>query len=125
MSHVATVEVEIKDLKILEKVCKKLGHPVKIAAKGETITERLFGSQTRSGDASLKPQSFKYPIVVDSGKGEAYMDTYGGKRNCIDDWHQVQQGYSTELSVREMQNRGYVIQRKVLQDGSVELNCSC
>lgn len=124
MSHITTVEVKIKDLKILEKVCKKLGHPVKIAGKGERITEKLYGSQTATGDASFHPSSFQYPVVVDSEEGKCSYDSYGGKSTWQSDLHKVQQEYSTEKAAHEAKMRGYTVERKEKQDGTVELVCS-
>ena len=122
MSHIATVDVQIKDLKCLKKVCEKMNVPVKIAPDGQTLTESMYGSQRASGHASFKPKTFTYPVVVNKDEGTARYDQYPSGR--IEELHKVQQEYAAELSATELSNRGYTVQRKQKQDGSIELTCT-
>ena len=122
MSHIATVDVQIKDLKCLKKVCEKMNVPVKIAPEGQTLTENMYGSQRATGHASFKPKTFTYPVVVDKDEGTARFDTF--PRGRIEEFYKVQQEYSAALSTKELISRGYTVQRTQKQDGSIELTCT-
>ena len=145
MSHVATVEVHIKDLEALKAACKVLGLEF---VEGQT-TFRWYGRHV--GDYPL-PEGF---MQSDMGKCEhairlpnntqAYevgvvkrRDGKPGYTLMYDFWaggygleeaigkqaYRLRQQYSAQVATKQARKQGYRVAQSVQQDGSLRLVCT-
>ena len=71
MSHIVTIETEIRDVAAIDAACSRLRLPVPVFG----TTELFSGSKT--GWAVQLPE-WKYPIVCDVECGVIHFDNYGG-----------------------------------------------
>lgn len=117
MSHTVTVNVEFKDKDSLQKACDAVGAQLRIGPH----QVRLFSSSVQA-DMSIKLPDWNYPIAV---KGTtASLDNYGGSWGKMSSFNKLKQTYSEKVATKKAKQLGYMIQRKVKQDGTVQLTLS-
>ncbi len=114
MSHVVTVETEVRDVAAARAACNRLQLEPPIEGRA-----RLF-----SGEATgliVKLPDWRYPIVFDTGTGEAKYDNYGGKwgdQKQLDHFLQI---YAVEATKVQARLKGHSITEQTLADGSIKL----
>jgi hypothetical protein len=72
MSHVVTIETEVRDAAAVQAACQRLGLPQPVEG-----TTRLF-----SGDVSglaVQLPGWQYPVVCQLEMGQLKLDNYGGQ----------------------------------------------
>jgi hypothetical protein len=80
---------------------------------------RLF-----SGEATgliVKLPDWKYPIVFDTGSGEAKYDSYGGKWGEQRQHNRFLQIYAVEKARVEARRKGHSVVERQFADGSIKL----
>lgn len=115
MSHVATVQIQLKDLSLLEAVCREL--KVEFIPGQQEV--KLY-SATATAVASFKLTNWKYPVAVQAD-GSVKYDNYGGRWGDQSHLNRVLQRYSERIAARHAQRMGMRVQRQERQDGSVVL----
>lgn len=120
MSHKATLDVEFKDVEVLDKVLSDLGIEHKIAESGKTIQADLYqGAET--GVAVFKMPGWQYPVVV-KADGTAVFDNFNGKWGNLEDLNKVRQDYASGVTVKKAQSGGLRVKAQTtLADGSIQL----
>lgn len=114
MSHVVTIQTQVRDPVAIGAACRRLGLPE--PARG---TAQLF-----SGEATgllVQLPGWRYPVVVDTGSGELRYDNYEGQwgeKTRLDRWLQA---YAVEMARLEARKNGYAVREQALADGSVRL----
>lgn len=127
MSHVATIEVIIKDqeLEALGAAVKELGL--------ELVRDQKTFKSYQSGlmcDHAIRvpgnPDAYEIGVVKrDDGKGyELKWDTYGGGRYLLEKVgtgaQKIKQGYATQVAIKAARAGGFrVVGRSVKADGTV------
>jgi hypothetical protein len=145
MSHVATVQLEVKDLDALAKACQRLGLELRRGQK----TYKWFGKHV--GDYPL-PAGFaiedlgqcEHAIAIagDPADSEAYevgvvkrrdgkggysllWDFFGGgfglQEKVGENCNALRQAYSIEIARKHAQAKGYQVQERVHQGGAIKL----
>ena len=71
MSHCTTIDVKMKDINILRKVCKKLNLEMK-----ENSKFRFYDGRTEHGTKINLP-NWNYPIII-KNNGEVIFDNFEG-----------------------------------------------
>lgn len=120
MSHKATLDVQFKDLEVLEKVLadQKIEH--QIAAAGEEVTAQLYQGAEK-GVATLKLPQWRYPIVV-KADGSITFDNYNGHWGDLDDLNKVRQDYALGVTTKQASRQGLRIKATHnLADGTIQL----
>jgi hypothetical protein len=143
MSHVATVELEVKDLDALERACKRLGLVLRLGQQ----TYKWWG--THVGDYPL-PEGFTEEdlgkcehAIADPNNRHAYeiglvkrrdgkpgytllWDFFGGgqglQEKVGENCKALRQAYAIEVARKSMQAKGYQL-REVVQDKRIKLLC--
>ena len=140
MSHVTTIDVQVKDLDALEAACKELGLEL---VRGKT-TYKWFGQFM--GDSALPPGMTKdqlgkcqhavrvpgndraYEVgVVQQPDGtfrlawDAWSGGYGLMERVGDNCGRLVQSYAAQVATKQARKQGYSVQRKVLADGKIQL----
>ena len=114
MSHVVTVKTEVRDAAAARAACNRL--QLEPPIEGRT---RLF-----SGEATgliVKLPNWQYPVVFNTGTGEAKYDNYNGRwgeQAQLDHFLQI---YAVEATKIQARKRGHNVTEQQLADGSIKL----
>ena len=115
MSHIVTIETELRDPAAIRAACRrmKLAEPI-------DGTHKLFAGQHATGLAVPLP-GWRFPIVADTKTGALAYDNYGeawGKNVELD---RFKQAYAIEKAKIEARRAGHSVRETPLADGSVRL----
>ena len=114
MSHIVTLNVQLKDAAAVRAACQRLGLPEPVQG-----TTKLFSGEV-TGLAVQLP-AWIYPVVVDTASGQVKYDNFSGRwgdQACLD---RFLQAYAVCKAVSEARRRGHVCTEQKLADGSVKL----
>jgi len=114
VSHVVEIQTQVKDAAAVRAACQRL--KLEQPSHG---TARLF-----SGEATgliVKLPDWNYPIVFDTGSGEARFDNYGGTWGCQKQLDRFLQIYAVEATKVQARKQGHSVTEQNLADGSIEL----
>lgn len=113
MSHIASVAVALKDLKILEQVCRETRVPVEI--KPQKV--KLYSASVKAV-ACLKLPGWAYPVAVQAN-GAVLFDNYDGKWGDMKELNRLLQSYSVAVVIQQARRMGRAVRRKDRPDGTV------
>jgi hypothetical protein len=114
VSHIVTVNTEIRDTATVAAACRRLGLPQ--PSRGTT---RLF-----SGEATgliVQLPDWRYPIVCNTADGELRYDNYNGRWGAQAELDRFTQAYAVEKVRLEARRKGHGVTEQALADGSVKL----
>lgn len=150
ISHVASVNIEIKDLDCLKRACVALG----LGFREGQRTHKWYGRWMNDYDAAdaaylhgIKPEDYgkcAHAIAVPhnasayeagvvqraDGKGYSLIyDFYGNKGRALEALigkgaSKLKQQYAVEVARKAARKQGYRVQEKKEQDGKVRLICT-
>lgn len=114
MSHVVTIETEIRDAHALRLACRRneLAEPVH-------GTARLFSNE-ETGYLVHLPR-WRYPVVCQTDSGRVAYDNYEGHWGDQSHLDKLLQSYSAEKCKLEARRQGHGITEQALSDGSIKL----
>src|SRR5687767_8906883 len=115
MSHVVTIETQIRDPVAVTAACQRLGLPLPT-----TCTFKLFAS-TETG-LSIQLPGWSYPVVCDLERGSLKYDNYEGRWGDPKQLDQLLQAYAVEKARIEAHKLGYTVTEQLLSDGSIKLS---
>ena len=114
MSHVVTVETEIRDVTAARAACNRLQLEPPIEGRAQLFSGEATGLIVQLPD-------WQYPVVFDTTTGEAKYDNYGGKWGDQQQLDHFLQIYAVEKSKIEARRNGHSITEQTLADGSIKL----
>ena len=114
MSHVVSIQTQIKDAAAVRAACQRLNLPAPVQG-----TTRLFSGEA-TGLAVQLPD-WVYPVVVDLPTGEIKMDDFGGRWGDRKHLDKLLQAYACEKAKIEARKRGHQCTEQTLADGSIKL----
>ena len=114
MSHIVTIQTEIRDPAALAAACRRLG-----LDPPEEGTARLFTSEA-SGLIVHLP-GWRYPAVIDTQARQIHYDTYGGQWGEQAELDRLMQAYAVEKAKLEARRAGHTVTEQALADGSIKL----
>lgn len=114
MSHVVTIETEIRDVSALSAACRRLGlvEPVLETAK-------LFSGES-TGYCVQLPE-WRYPVVCDLANGKIEFDNYAGHWGEQRQLDALLQAYAAESVKLQARRQGHAVREQSLADGSLKL----
>ncbi|MDP2663651.1 MAG: DUF1257 domain-containing protein [Dehalococcoidia bacterium] len=121
MSHITTIEVEVKDLQALEKACERLGLTL---ARGQT-TFKWYGSQAAACAHAIKVPGANYEVgVVQKGRNFTLQADFfdyhlGGKVGP--NGQKLIQAYAVEAAKAQARKQGYSVREEAQADGTIVL----
>ena len=118
MSHVTTVQTEIKDRTALMMASKQL----KIQFRTGKHTVQLYSGNVEC-DFSFQLPGWRYAVAA-MADGSLKLDSYGGHWGDQKELDKLKQAYGVEVATKKAKSMGYLIQKKVKQDGTVQLTLS-
>lgn len=117
MSHVVTIQTQVRDPVAVAAACGRLG----LAAPTSGMT-KLF-SQSVAGLAVQLP-GWRYPVVCDVAAGQVRYDDFNGRWGERQELERFLQAYAVEVAKLEARRKGHSVTEQSLADGSIKLTIS-
>ena len=114
MSHIVTIEVEIRDAAAVRAACSRLRLPEPVHGRHQLFSSEVDGLAVELPD-------WRYPVVCNLSSGQAQYDNYEGRWGNQDRLDELVQSYSIEKCRIEARKRGHTLTEHALPDGSVKL----
>jgi hypothetical protein len=114
MSHVLTIETEVRDAAAVQAACARLGLPR--PAHG---TVQLFSGQATG--LAVQLSGWIYPVVCQLETGQLKFDNYGGRWGERAQLDHFLQAYAIEMAKLEARRAGHQATETQLADGYVEV----
>ena len=114
MSHIVTVETEIRDARALGLACQRLG-----LSQPNHETAQLFSGQATGYCVRLP--DWRYPVVCDVKSGRIRFDNFEGRWGELSELHRLMQAYACEKAKLEARRQGHTVTEQPLADGSIKL----
>jgi len=121
MSHMVVQELIIKDLDLLEKICRKLGFDFQKNKK----TAQYYGGNTKKCDHAIKVPGTNNEIALIKQSDGSYRmeaDFYGTEGKTVKEAvGKITQQYAIEETKKAVRKKGYSILEQWLEDGSCDM----
>ena len=114
MSHIVTIETQVRDPAAIRAACDRLG----LAAPAEG-TATLF-SESVSGIMVSLP-GWTYPAVCETATGKLRFDNFEGRWGERQHLDRFLQAYAVETARIEARKHGHTVTEQALADGSIKL----
>jgi hypothetical protein len=115
MSHMVTIQTQVKDRAAIAAACLRLG----LAAPTDG-TATLYAGQTAAGTLVQLP-GWKYPLAIDTTTGAVRHDHFGGSWGEPAQLDRFLVAYAVEKCKLEARRQGKSCTEQALADGSVKL----
>ena len=114
MSHVVTIETEVRDAAAVQAACQRLG-----------LTQPIHGTtQLFSGEAvglAIQLPGWHYPVVCQLETGQLKFDNYGGLWGERAQLDRFLQAYAIEQAKLEARRHGHQATETQLADGYIKV----
>ena len=117
MSHIVTVETQVRDAAAVLEACARLRWRAP-----QFGNHRLFVTSV-DGLAVYAPD-WRFPIVCDLPSGRLHYDNYGGVWGDVKELDRFKQRYAVEKATIEARKLGRSVLEQSLPDGTVKLTIS-
>lgn len=114
MSHIVTIETQIRDREALETACRRLAWPT--PTEGEHM---LFSGPVRG--LGVRLPGWRYPVVAELEAGRLHYDNFEGHWGEPRQLERLLQAYAVEKATLEARRQGHSVQEHSLADGSIRL----
>lgn len=114
MSHIVTVETEVRDDTAVAAACRRLGLP-------EPGREQVRLFEGEAEGLAVRLPGWRYPVVCDTASGTVRFDNYGGRWGDLTELHRFLQAYGAEKVRIEARKAGYSVIERQQADGSIRL----
>ena len=115
MSHIVSIQTEVRDAAAVRAACHRLGlaEPV----EGKT---RLFSGEVTG--LAVKLPDWAYPVVCDTVSGRIRFDNFNGLWGDQQHLDRFLQAYACEKAKIEARRKGHAVTEQQLADGSIKLS---
>jgi hypothetical protein len=114
MSHIVTIQAEVRDPHAVASACRRLGLPEPVHG-----TATLFEGQ--AAGLLVRLPGWLYPVVCDTASGAVRFDNYGSRWGKQEHLDRLLQMYSIERARIEALKAGHSVSERSLSDGSIEV----
>ncbi len=114
MSHIVTIQVEVRDLDAIRSACRRLNLKEPVHGKASLFETEVEGILVALPD-------WLFPVVCVLDTGEIKYDNFGGAWGEQKHLDRFVQTYCIEKATLEARRKGYSIVEQPLGDGSVKL----
>jgi hypothetical protein len=114
MSHMVTIQTQVRDPAAISSACERLKLPSPEYGSVTLFTTEATGWSVRLPD-------WNYPVVCDVHRGQVYYDNFGGRwgeQRHLDAFLQL---YAVEKAKLEARKQGYSTIEQSLSDGSIQV----
>ena len=114
MSHIVTVQTEVRDPTAVAAACRRLGLPEPLRGTAKLFEEEATGLLVRL-------PGWLYPVVLDTAAGQVRFDNYNGAWGDPRQLDRFTQAYAVEKAKLEARKKGFTATEQQLADGSIKL----
>ncbi len=114
MSHIVTIETQVRDAASVQAACQRLALP---APRQETV--ELYSGQATG--LTVRLPDWHYPVVCDLASGRLQYDNFGGRWGKQEHLDRFLQAYAVERARSEARRQGHTVTEQTLSDGSIKL----
>ena len=114
MSHIVSIQTEVRDPAAIRSACDRLGLPEPVFGEA-----KLFSSSATGWAVQLP--DWRYPIVCDVATAKIAFDNFRGRWGDQRQLDRFLQGYAIEMAKIEARKKGHTVTEQPLEDGSVKL----
>ena len=114
MSHIVTIQTQVRDPAALAAACRRIGIASPVAGRA-----RLFSGEAEGLLVNLP--GWRYPVVVDTQAGDLKYDNYNGRWGEQSQLDRLLQAYAVEKATLEARKAGHTVREEAHNDGSVKL----
>ena len=114
MSHLVTIQTQIRDPVALDLACQRLQLATPVHG-----TAKLFLAEATGWQVQLR--DWRYPVVCDTDHGVLHYDHFEGRWGNEVHLHALMQSYAVEKTKREARRSGHDVAEQSLPDGSIRL----
>ncbi len=114
MSHVVTIQTEVRDEFVVRRVCERLKLPEPVEGRHQLFAREVEGLGVQLPD-------WRYPLVCELPAGKLHYDTYNGRWGDPQELNRFLQLYATEKATLEARRQGHSVLEQALPDGSIQL----
>ncbi len=114
MSHIVTIQTQVRDPAAVAAACERLKLPQPVQG-----TFRLF--TTEATGLGVELPGWRFPVVCQTNTGELKYDNYQGRWGDPLHLNRLMQNYAVEKAKMEARRRGHTVTEQSLADGSIKL----
>lgn len=114
MSHIVTIQTEVRDRAAVFAACDRLQLPAPVQG-----TARLFS--TEATGVLVQLPRWRYPLVCQTDTGKLAYDNYRGRWGEQQHLDRFLQAYAVEKTRSEARKQGHDVVEQALNDGSIKL----
>ncbi|MEQ9380033.1 MAG: DUF1257 domain-containing protein [Pirellulales bacterium] len=114
MSHIVTIQTEVRDAAAVRAACDRLK-----LSEPQTATVQFFSGEAK-GLAVLLP-AWRFPVVCDLEAGSLRYDNFEGRWGEQRHLDALLQMYAVEKTKIEARKEGHSVSEQLLTDGSIKL----
>jgi len=114
VSHIVTIQTEVRDATAVQAACRRLGLPQPVQG-----TFRLYSSQATG--LSVRLPDWRYPAVAELTTGRVQYDNFNGYWGDQKHLDAFLQAYAVEKAKIECRKKGHTTTEQTLADGSIKL----
>lgn len=114
MSHIVTIQTEVRDAAAVVAACRRLALPDPVQG-----TAKVYG--TNATGLIVKLPNWQYPVVCDLATGSLKYDNYGGEWGEQQQLDSFLQAYAVEKAKIEARRNGHTAFEQQLEDGSIKV----
>ena len=114
MSHIVTIQTQVRDPAAIELACQRLGLPPPRQGQAQLFREMAEG-------IVVELTGWHYPVVCQTSSGILKYDTYGGAWGNAAQLDRFLQAYAVEKAKIEARRQGHFVSEQPLSDGSIRL----
>ncbi len=114
MSHIVTIETQVRDAEAVRAACRRLKLP---APQHKTV--KLFSGEAEG--LAVELPGWRYPVVCSAQSGTVRYDNYEGRWGDSKHLNAFLQAYAIEKARLEARKRGHTATETPLADGSIQL----
>jgi hypothetical protein len=115
MSHIVTIETEIRDAAAARAACERL----KLLSPVDGDHELFSGTVRGLG---IQLPNWQYPVVCHLDTGKVEYDNFGGRWGDQKELDRYLQSYAVEKAKVEARRKGYSVTEQTLPNGSIRVS---
>ena len=109
MSHIVTIQTQVRDAAAVEAACRRLG----LALPGQGTARMYAGEET---GLLVRLPGWKYPVVCKTAAGQLVYDNYEGRWGEQKELDRFLQVYAVEKARIEARRQGHDVREQALAD---------
>ncbi len=115
MSHLVTIQTQIRDPVAIELACERLQLPPPVQGRAQLFASEATGWQVRLPE-------WRYPLVCQTETGQLHFDNFGGRWGAPSHLDRFLQCYAVERAKLAARQQGLTAHERLLADGSIQVS---